>query len=318
VPGDATADALLMGGRVKELDSGTSPRHHLGAEIRRAREEASMSQAQLAKITGHDRTYVTKVERGDIDPSDKFVEACDRAFPSRQGWFTRFWLDYHEWVHTYKPWFHGWVEKFERQAVILREWEPLLVPGPLQTRDYAHAILSSWRRHDGDTVEENLTARIDRQCIMDRSDPPDLRILLDESVLWREVGSASVTHAEFRHVLDMAGRPNVSVQVVPASARVYLGLAGAFAVATLTDGSQGAYLETGIRGMTVVDAELVAQAAQMFDDLRDEALSRSNSRGVIGEAAAEWERRMTAAGESPAIPTPTAATALRSVKSAGA
>src|SRR5258708_21811693 len=120
-----------------------SPRHHLGAEIRRAREEAGMSQAQLAQITGNERTYVTKAERGDIDPSDKFVASCDRAFPSRHGWFTRFWLDYHEWVHAYKPWFHGWVEKFERHAVILREWGPGLIPGQLQTRDYPHAILSS-------------------------------------------------------------------------------------------------------------------------------------------------------------------------------
>jgi hypothetical protein len=276
-----------------------------------------MSQAQLAKATGHDRTYVTKVETGDIDPSDKFIAACDRTFPGRRGWFTRFWLDYHEWDHSYKPWFHDWVEKFERHAVILREWEPALIPGPLQTRDYMRAVLGSWRRDNGDTVEGNVIARLDRQRIMDRPDPPDLRVLLDESVLSREVGSPLVMHDELRHVLDMASRPNVSVQVVPASAQAYLGLAGAFAVATLADGSQGAYLETGIQGITVADSELISQAAQMFDDLRDEALSRSRSFAVIGEAADRWEQAMTVAGASPATATPTAVTALRSVTSSG-
>ena len=300
---------------MKDLNSGTSPLHHLGAEIRRVREEAGISQAQLAKATGHDRTYVTKVETGDIDPSDKFVVACDKTFPSRRGWFTRFWLDYHKWNHSYKPWFQDWVEKFERHAVILREWEPSLFPGPIQTHDYMRAILASWRRAKGDTVEGNVIARIDRQRIMDRADPPDLRVLLDESVLSREVGSPLVMHEQLRHVLDMASRPNVSVQVVPFSAQAYLGLAGAFAVATLADGSQGAYLETGVQGMTMNDSELVSQAAQMFDDLRDEAHSRSRSFAMMGEAADRWEHALTAAGASPATPTPTGVTALRSVTS---
>jgi hypothetical protein len=143
------------------------------------------------------------VETGDIGPSDKFVKACDKAFPGRHGWFTRFWLRLPRAAsRAYKPWFHGWVEEFERQAVILREWEPEPIPRQLQTRDYAHAILGSWRRHGGDTVEENVSARIDRQRIMDRSDPPDLRVLLDESVLSLEVGSATVMHAQ---VIDYVG-----------------------------------------------------------------------------------------------------------------
>lgn len=164
---------------MKGLDPGVSPRHHLGAEVRRAREEAGISQAELAKITGHDRTYVTKAETGDLDPSEAFAAGCDRAFPGRRGWFSRFWRDSHRWDHTYPAWFHDWVEKFEPLAVMLREWQPSLVPGLLQTADYARAIFASWRRDAGDSVEVNVAARIDRQRILNGEGPPDLRVLLD-------------------------------------------------------------------------------------------------------------------------------------------
>jgi DNA-binding XRE family transcriptional regulator len=301
---------------VKDLDSSVSPRHHLGAEIRRAREETGMSQAELGKITSHDRTYVTKAETGDIDPSEAFAAGCDRAFPDRRGWFSRFWHDSHRWDHPYPAWFHDWVEKFERLAVLLREWQPSLIPGLLQTADYARAIFTSWRRDSGDAVEVNVAARIDRQRILDGEGPPDLRVLLDEAVLCREVGSAAVMHGQLEHLLGMARRPNVSVQVVPTVARAYLGLAGAFAVATLADGSQAAHLETGIQGMTVIDAKLVSQAAQMFDDLRDEALSRSRSLDLMAEVTDKWAHQLATAGASPAIATPTVVTASKSVTSA--
>jgi DNA-binding XRE family transcriptional regulator len=297
---------------VKDLDPGVSPRHHLGAEVRRAREETGMSQAELAKITGHDRTYVTKAETGDIDPSEAFAAGCDRAFPGRRGWFSRFWHDSHRWDHPYPAWFHDWVEKFERLAVILREWQPSIIPGLLQTADYARAILASWRRDSGDAVEVSVAARIDRQRILDGEGPPDLRVLLDESVLCREVGSAAVMHGQLEHLLGVARRPNVSVQVVPTAARAYLGLAGAFAIATLADGSQAAHLETGIQGMTIIDAKLVSQAAQMFDDLRDEALSRSRSLDLMAEVTDKWAHQLAAAGASPAIATPTVVTASKS------
>ena len=159
---------------MKDLNPGVSPRHDLGAEIRRAREEAGMSQAELAKITGHDRTYVTKAETGDIDPSEAFAAGCDRAFPGRHGWFSRFWRDSHRWDRPYPVWFHDWVEKFERLAVILRAWQPSLVPGLLQTADYARAIFVSWRRTAGmrsrstwlrgSTVSASWTVRSRRIC----------------------------------------------------------------------------------------------------------------------------------------------------------
>jgi hypothetical protein len=265
---------------VKDLDPGVSPRHHLGAEIRRAREEAGMSQAELAKITSHDRTYVTKAETGDIDLSEAFAAGCDRAFPGRRGWFSRFWHDSHRWDHPYPAWFHDWVEKFERLAVILRAWQPSLVPGLLQTADYARAIFASWRRDSGDAVEVNVAARIGRQRILDGEGPPDLRVLLDESVLCREVGSAAVMHGQLEHLLGMARRPNVSVQVVPTAARAYLGLAGAFSIArTRTCGDSAGTPQPAIDSPGSSEARLFAR--KVVTDLRDGIATDGASTGVF-------------------------------------
>ena len=82
--------------------------------------------------------------------------------------------------------------EIEERATEIRWWEPLLVPGLLQTPEYARAVLASWRRDNGDDIEAKVTARIERQAILDRDNPPELRALLDESVLYRCVGSAAV------------------------------------------------------------------------------------------------------------------------------
>ena len=291
---------------MKDLDPGESPKHHFGAEVRRAREEAGMSQAELGQITGHERSYVSKVETGDIDASEIFAIGCDRAFPAKMGWFTRFWLDSHKWHSIYPVWFHDWVEKFEREAVALRLGEHSLIPGLLQTEEYARELLGSLRRQDHDTLERNVVGRLDRQRILDRADPPDLRVVLNESVLYYQVGSADVMHRQLIHLLAIAHRPNVCVQVIPASARAYIGFAGGLGVATLADGSMGAYLETTIQDMTLTDAKLVSQTAQMFEDLRDYALTRLGSLESIAEAVEHWAQQLArAAGAHPATPTPT-------------
>ena len=88
---------------------------------------------------------------------------------------------------------------------------------------------------------------------------------------------------QLEHLLTMGARPNITIQVIPGAASAYAGLTGAFAVAEVPGESPTAYLETGVQGITVRDPTLVASAARMFDDLRDEALSRSSSLELIAE-----------------------------------
>jgi transcriptional regulator with XRE-family HTH domain len=296
---------------IRDLDPTASPAHHFGAEVRRARMAAGLTLADLAATVPCDASTVSRVEAGLLTPTERFAVACDEAFPYMAGWFSRFCHDSHKWAGPHPPWFRDWVE-IEERATEIRWWEPLLVPGLLQTPEYARALLSSWRRDNGDDIEAKVTARIERQAILDRSNPPELRALLDESVLRHCVGDASIMAGQLDHLAEMGRRPNVTIQVVPEAARAYAGQSGAFAVATMGDGPHAVYQEGAVRGMTVLDVGMVNQAAIMFDDLRDEAFSRSRSLEFIAEVAMIWRQQVTTAdGGSPRTAEPTVAGALR-------
>jgi len=129
-------------------------------------------------------------------------------------------------------------------------------------------------------VEAKVAIRLARQSVLASA---DFRVLLDESVLHRRIGAPEVMALQLEHLLAMGARPNITIQVIPVATGAYAGLSGAFAVAEVPGESPTAYPETGVQGITVRDPTLVTSTARMFDDLRDEALSRSRSLELIAE-----------------------------------
>ena len=125
------------------------------------------------------------IEAGLLSPTQRFAAACDEAFPQMGGWFTRFYDDSRQWDGPYPRWFADWVDA-EARATVIRWWEPLLIPGLLQTEDYAPAVLSTWRRDSADEVEAKIAIRLGRQSVLASA---DFRALLDESVLHRRIGA---------------------------------------------------------------------------------------------------------------------------------
>ena len=77
---------------------------------------AFMPQPELAAIAGYDPSYVSKVENGYITPDEKFISACDAAFPDMHGWFSRFWGESRKWNPSYPPWFEEWIDRSGRRA----------------------------------------------------------------------------------------------------------------------------------------------------------------------------------------------------------
>jgi hypothetical protein len=191
----------------RDLDPGASSAHFFGAEVRRAREAAGMTLADLGAVVPRDASTVSRVESGLLNPTERFSHACDESFPQMGGWFTRFYNDSRRWDGPYPRWFADWVDA-EGRATVVRWWEPLLVPGLLQTPEYARALFNAWQTTGTDDEVENLvTARIDRQRIFDRPKPPSLWALLDEGVLRRSIGGAKVMHDQLAHLAELAERP---------------------------------------------------------------------------------------------------------------
>jgi len=139
-------------------------------------------------------------------------------------------------------WFARWAD-IEARASLIRWFEPLLVPGLVQTELYARAVLG-WKP-DSAGAEANLRTRLARQTVLDRA---ELRVVILGSVLHREVGDASVMVEQMEHLLAVGSRPSVMIQVVPDTPGVAGALGGAFAIATEGTADVAAYTDSIVKG----------------------------------------------------------------------
>jgi transcriptional regulator with XRE-family HTH domain len=257
-----------------------------GAELRRARVAAGMSQDQLGRELSFSGDLVGKIETCERAPTRDFATGCDSVFPHLDGLFSRLMELARRWDGPYPQWFRDWLEA-EREALSLRWWEPMLVPGLLQTADYARAILGAGPDTTEDVLEDLVSARIERQGILDRPKPPELWVVMDEAALHRLIGSRKVMYDQLLHLADTSCRPSITVQVVPAEVGAHAGLLGAFIVAGFDGAPSILYAETAVEGQTIEKPALVSKAALAFDRLRAEALPRGASRDLIGKVAEE-------------------------------
>jgi len=132
---------------MRNVDGTASPLAFFGAELRRIRNEAGLSQEQLGQRIGYSGTLIGKVEIGERAPSEDLAGRCDAALDTK-GLLPRIYDLARRWDGGYPSWFAEWVES-ERRATMLRTWEPLLIPGLLQTPDYARTLFLAW--HGADT-----------------------------------------------------------------------------------------------------------------------------------------------------------------------
>jgi hypothetical protein len=161
------------------------------------------------------------------------------------------------------------------------------VPGLAQTADYARALFEAWRTADSaDELDQLVGVRLERQSIFERPDPPLLWVIVDEGVLRRRVGSEKIIHDQLIHLADIADRPKITVQVVPAEVGAHVGLLGAFAIASV-DAASTVYLEGPNQGQITETPSMVATVSATFDTLRAEALPRGPSRDLIRRVAEE-------------------------------
>ncbi|MET8335879.1 helix-turn-helix transcriptional regulator [Streptosporangium canum] len=252
-----------------------TPQAIWGRELHHHRRGAGLTQAQFAERIHFSESLVSGVETGQLPASPDFARAADAALGT-DGLLLRL-LDWRK-GQVFPEWFGTWHEK-EQIAIALRSYQPLLVPGLLQTEDYIRALL-------GDN-DDAVAARLERQSILTRAEPSPVvfRCLVDEAVLHRVVGSREVMREQLKHLLAISG-PTLSIHVVPGSV-VRFGLLAGFVLATLENGVEVAYLDTAIRGLTTSDSTEVAEAVKLFETIRIEALPQSMSIDLIARTVEE-------------------------------
>ena len=254
------------------------------AELQAARARAGMSRDELAARINYSPSLVGMVESMRRVPRLDFAQRCDDALGTT-GTFARL----HEHLRTapFPSWFRPFAQH-EAEATSLRTFELVLVPGLLQTGDYARALLSTKVGATEDDVDQLVTARLERQIILDQDEPPLLWVLIDEEALHRPVGGHEVMQAQVEHLVEMAGRPNVVIQVIPREVGAHQGLAGAFVIADFASSPSIVYLETALTGLVVERQEDVAAVTLTYDTLKTEALPRAASLELLQEVAKTW------------------------------
>jgi len=258
---------------------------HFAEELRLTRSAAGMSQAALAEAINYSPTLVAKVETCERRPSLDFARRCDAVFETG-GRFERIQKKISREIVV--QYFREWAG-VEQEATALRGFQPLYVPGLLQTEAYARAVLSGPGLLSAEEIEQQVTARLDRQEILTRDKPPLLTAVVDESVLRRPIGGPVVMREQLLHLVKVGTTlSRVRIHVVPLSVGAYAGLDGPFVIATPPVGEPVVYFEGHFHGQMVDRADYVNHMIEVWESIRGEALPHQQSIELIAEVAETW------------------------------
>ncbi|MDG4831243.1 DUF5753 domain-containing protein [Solwaraspora sp. WMMD1047] len=170
----------------------------------------------------------------------------------------------------------------------MRWYEPLFVPGLLQTEAYARATL----RCEALTpieVDSLVNSRLERQSVLTRDKPPLFFVVLDELVLTRPAyGDRALMAEQINHLLACAELPNVFLHVVPASVGMHAGHAGALILAETPDAEWVAHADSQLKAHIENRPTEVAKLMNRWEQIRGKALADEHSLELVKKAAASW------------------------------
>ncbi|MFD2354549.1 helix-turn-helix domain-containing protein [Nonomuraea ferruginea] len=268
-----------------ELCPADSPTALFGFELRRHRKTRGWSQIRLSKAVSYSVGTISMIETARRSPTEDFARRCDEALEA-EGALMRLWpMVSHA---SAPPWFRPWLD-VEATAEAIRTWAPLVVPGLLQTEDYARAVLSGDVGTASEQVEERVIARMERQSILRRPKPPLLWAVIDEAVLHRPIGSPSVMAAQLTRLLEAGRTPRSTIQILPLDACSTTGLGGGFSSAQASGVFDTAYVESaGVMSRVTDRPDDVSVLIYRYEGIRSEALPQRESLKVIKETLQRW------------------------------
>ncbi|WP_313896199.1 helix-turn-helix transcriptional regulator [Streptomyces sp. YIM 98790] len=261
-----------------ELDQTAAPEDSVltffGEQLAAYRKKAGWSQERTAREARSTQSMISKVEKARLIASDVLAADLDRAFGT-DGYFTRL----HALVlrYAYPRWFLPYIE-LERDAVSIRSFEGQVVPGLLQTEEYAHAMLDAVRPEN---LAELVAVRMSRQEIFAREPLPHTWFIIDEFALMRHIGGPDVVRRQLRHLLEAGQHPRTVIQVIPRTVPARPALAGPFTLLTPEEGETVVYIDGYPQGRLSPDTGEVTAAAHAYDLLRAVALSPQQSAELI-------------------------------------
>ncbi|GEB50800.1 helix-turn-helix domain-containing protein [Streptomyces cacaoi] len=255
-----------------------------GRLLRLFRRRAGLTQEQLAELVEYSLEQVASIEQGRRPAKAKFTAAAERVLNT--GGVLE---ELQEEVDFAKlPAFFRDFVLIELEAVSRFDYDPLLVPGLLQTEEYARAIFaSSTPVLDEATIEDRVDARISRQKLLTKSPLATFSFIIGETVLRNPIGSREAMLRQYERLLTTAKLRNVEIQVVPHATGFHPGLNGPMVTVETADHQRYAYFESQGIGHVVSDPTEVSMFELRYGKLRSQALNVKESAAFIEQLAGE-------------------------------
>ncbi|GAA1514041.1 helix-turn-helix transcriptional regulator [Sphaerisporangium rubeum] len=268
------------------IDPEDSARARFAYELQRHRLLAKLTQGQLGRRIGFSGSLIGAVENLKRTPSDDFAKRCDQVF-GLDGLFTRLHSDGWPPPPPVPEHFRNWTLE-ERRASGLQIWDPFLVPGIFQTEAYARRVFERAPGITPEEVEERVFGRMQRRNLLSQAEPPAILSVIDEGVLRRPIGGATVMREQLEFLLEISRHPKVTIQIVPYAAEAVPGLLAAFVIAEQRGTACAVYVDSIPEGRTVTERCMISLLTARYDAIRAEALPQSLSLKLIREIADKW------------------------------
>jgi transcriptional regulator with XRE-family HTH domain len=253
-------------------------------ELRARRQQMGLLQREFAQKAHVSLSSVKQYEAGRKKPGRKFATWCDEFYRC-PGTFERLYDGMI--AESYPSWFGPRV-LLEEKAASIHEWEMRGIPGLLQTRSYASAVIRACRPYDtAEELERDAAARIERQNILTRDDPPKLWVVLGEGVLRQAVGGVRVMREQLDHLLSLADAQGIVLQVLPFAVSDAPGVDGPAVLFEFDDSPPVAYLEGWGSGRVLKDPREVAVIATALSMIKGCALSPIDSAQLMTQIRSE-------------------------------
>jgi Domain of unknown function (DUF5753)/Helix-turn-helix domain len=267
----------------------------LGDALRWAMERAELNGRRMAVLLGWSESRVSRLLTGRLGATEvdvaMFLTVCgvrgrerDRLFRLVREQNTPGWLQQHnrrlpEQVRT--------LIDHENRAVEINDFEPLFVPGLLQTQDYAHALLERAATITPDEIQDRVAARMTRRSLFSREKPPNCVFYLHEFVLRLPVGGREVMSDQLHHLLRQSVRPHITIRVIPAALGAHAGNSGSCRLMEFSEFRPVAYVEEESAGLFMEEPVQVALYRKIFGSFATMALDEGQSKDLIARLAIE-------------------------------
>lgn len=279
----------------------------LRLKLRKIRMEAGLTQKQVAQVLDWSPSKLLRIESGEVSVSTTDIQALLNHYKVKD---RRLYDDLvrmaqigrRQVTGTYDDVLSKEVQtllRYEKSASIIRQFEPSLVPGLLQTREYAEAIFRLFASPDDsdNVIRRRVEARLERQELLDRDDPPEMFFILDEAAVHRWVGAEqdytlgpAAMRRQLEHLKKIGEHPRVSIQCLPFAVGAHPGMKGPFVIIEFADPALGdlLYLEDA-RGdyISREDPEGTRPYLETFWSLETKATGKNDLNGFIDRVLKE-------------------------------